>query len=210
MLDGAGTPATSQRCIAPFVVFLDLDLSGTGASPADYDYTEPESGGLTQVRLAACQASETVTVTVSATTNEVREGAAKTVVFAPRVTNARDELNPNPAHVPAPDTALHKPATLEIRDATTMPAPAAGQIWSGWLTAADLGSGTFGLGGGDGSLSDDDFAFRSPDAYTVGTLSIGGGTLSRRPLTSYKPMTAAIDCPTRSAAASISRSPRWA
>ena len=33
---------------------------------------------------------------------------------------------------------------------------------------------------------------------------------SRRPLTSYKPMTAAIDCPTRSAAASISRSPRWA
>ena len=34
--------------------------------------------------------------------------------------------------------------------------------------------------------------------------------VSRRPLTSYKPMTAAIDCPTRSAAASISRSPRWA
>ena len=33
---------------------------------------------------------------------------------------------------------------------------------------------------------------------------------SRRPLTSYKPMTAAIDCPTLSAASSISRSPRWA
>ena len=33
---------------------------------------------------------------------------------------------------------------------------------------------------------------------------------NRRLLTSYKPMTAAIDCPTRSAAASISRSPRWA
>ena len=29
-------------------------------------------------------------------------------------------------------------------------------------------------------------------------------------LTSYKPMTAAIDCPTLSAASSISRSPRWA
>ena len=164
VVDQASNPATAQRCVAPFEVYLDLDLSGTAASPADYTATDD----LTQVRLAACQVSETVTVRVRAIANEVQEAAAKTVVFTPRVTNA--PLDPDPA--------LHEPSTLEIRDATRMPPKALGQIWSAVLTAADLGSGAFGLDGGDGSLTEDDFAFRSTDEYTVETFSIGGGTLT--------------------------------
>ena len=109
LLDSAGNPATAGRCIVPFEIHSAVGVSGTAASPADYTVT----GDLTQIRLAACQASTTETVTVSATANEVQETAAKTVVFTPRVTIA-------PL---GPDTALHMPATLEIHDATPTPVP---------------------------------------------------------------------------------------